>query len=142
LGVEIHAEQLARLHLVVGDQGQELVVVGVERGHGGGSITGLPGRKQTGVSMRARLAEQAPGRPAMPMDAVLDYRTIEVTPQPSGFGAQIAGVDLTRPVPEPVLAEVKAAWARHAVVAFPDQPLASTPWRPSPCRWAASATIP
>ena len=51
------------------------------------------------------------------------YRTITVQPQPTGFGAEIVGVDLTRPVPQPVLAEVKAAWARHSVVAFPDQPL-------------------
>jgi len=51
------------------------------------------------------------------------YRTISVNPQPSGFGAEITGVDLTRPLPAPVLAEVKAAWARHGVVAFPDQPL-------------------
>ncbi|HEX3363581.1 TauD/TfdA family dioxygenase, partial [Phenylobacterium sp.] len=33
------------------------------------------------------------------------------------------GLDLSRPLPEQVLAEVKAAWARHGVVAFPDQPL-------------------
>ena len=51
------------------------------------------------------------------------WRTITVTPQPTGFGAEITGLDLTRPLPAPVLAEVKAAWARHAVVAFPDQPL-------------------
>ena len=57
------------------------------------------------------------------MDAVLDYRTIEVTPQPTGFGAEITGLDLSRPLPAEVLAEVKAAWARHGVVAFPDQPL-------------------
>ena len=57
------------------------------------------------------------------MDAILDYRTIAVTPQPTGFGAEIAGLDLSRPLPEEVLAEVKAAWARHGVVAFPDQPL-------------------
>ncbi len=55
------------------------------------------------------------------MDAILDYRTIQVTPQPSGFGAEISGLDLTRPLPAPVLDEVKAAWARHGVVAFPDQ---------------------
>ncbi|MEO8115264.1 MAG: TauD/TfdA family dioxygenase [Phenylobacterium sp.] len=48
---------------------------------------------------------------------------IQVTPQPSGFGAEIAGVDLSRPLPPETLAQVKAAWARHAVVAFPDQPL-------------------
>jgi taurine dioxygenase len=51
------------------------------------------------------------------------YRTISVSPQPSGFGAEITGADLSRPLPAEVLAEVKAAWARHAVVAFPDQPL-------------------
>ena len=51
------------------------------------------------------------------------YRTIKVSPQPSGFGAEITGLDLARPLPAPVLAEVKAAWARHGVVAFPGQPL-------------------
>ena len=60
---------------------------------------------------------------ATAMDAVLDYRTIAVTPQASGFGAEITGLDLTRPLPAQVLDEVKAAWARHGVVAFPDQPL-------------------
>src|SRR3569833_1946052 len=51
------------------------------------------------------------------------YRAIQVAPQPGGFGAEITGLDLSRPLPAPVLAEVKAAWAKHAVVAFPDQPL-------------------
>jgi len=55
--------------------------------------------------------------------AELAGRTLQVTPQPSGFGAEIRGVDLSRPVPPAVLAEIKAAWARHGVVAFPDQPL-------------------
>src|SRR5438270_8571245 len=59
----------------------------------------------------------------MLMDAETAYRTIQVTPQPSGFGAEIAGVDLSKPLPPPVLDEVKAAWAAHSVVAFPDQPL-------------------
>jgi taurine dioxygenase len=59
----------------------------------------------------------------MPMDAIRDYRTITVTPQPTGFGAEITGLDLTHPLPAPVLDEVKAAWARHGVVAFPDQPM-------------------
>ena len=57
------------------------------------------------------------------MDAILDYRTIAVTPQASGFGAEITGLDLTQVLPDAVLAEVKAAWARHGVVAFPDQPM-------------------
>ena len=54
-------------------------------------------------------------------DADAAYRTISVQPQPTGFGAEITGLDLTRPLPAGVLAEVKAAWARHGVVAFPDQ---------------------
>lgn len=56
-------------------------------------------------------------------DIARDYRIISVTPQPTGFGAEITGVDLSRPLDREALAEVKAAWARHAVVAFPDQPL-------------------
>lgn len=56
-------------------------------------------------------------------EAERPYRTIRVTAQPSGFGAEIVGLDLTRPLSKAALAEVKAAWAKHAVVAFPDQPL-------------------
>ncbi|WP_411287263.1 TauD/TfdA dioxygenase family protein [Phenylobacterium sp.] len=52
-----------------------------------------------------------------------EYRTIQVTPEPTGFGAAITGLDLTRPMPAKTAAEVNAAWARHAVVRFPDQPL-------------------
>jgi taurine dioxygenase len=51
------------------------------------------------------------------------YRTIRVAAQPSGFGAEISGLDLSRPLPAETLAEVKAAFAAHGVVAFPDQPL-------------------
>lgn len=50
-------------------------------------------------------------------------REIEVRPQPTGFGAEVRGLDLSRPLPPGVLEQVKAAWARHAVLAFPDQPL-------------------
>ena len=59
----------------------------------------------------------------MLQEAEAAYRTIRVRPEPSGFGAEITGLDLTRPLDGKALAEVKAAWARHAVVAFPDQPL-------------------
>ena len=51
------------------------------------------------------------------------YRSIQVTAQPQGFGAEIVGLDLTHPLGRETLAEVKAAWAAHAVVAFPDQPM-------------------
>ena len=59
----------------------------------------------------------------MPTEAESLYRTIKVGPQPSGFAAQVTGLDLSRPLKAEVLAEVKAAWARHGVLAFPDQPL-------------------
>ncbi len=59
----------------------------------------------------------------MLMEAQSAYRTITVRPEPSGFGAEVTGLDLSRPLEPAVLAEVKDAWARHAVLAFPDQPL-------------------
>jgi taurine dioxygenase len=59
----------------------------------------------------------------MSVDQTRDRTTIGVAPQPTGFGAEITGVDLSKPVPAATLDEIKAAWARHGVVAFPDQPL-------------------
>ncbi len=50
-------------------------------------------------------------------------RTITVKAEPTGFGAEITGLDLSKPLPAAVMAEVKAAWAAHGVVAFPGQPL-------------------
>lgn len=46
-----------------------------------------------------------------------------VTPQPSGFGATVTGVDLSQPLPADSLAAFKTAWAAHAVLSFPAQPL-------------------
>ena len=51
------------------------------------------------------------------------YRAIQVFPTEAGFGAEIVGVDLAGPLRPEVLNEIKAAWARHSVVSFPDQPL-------------------
>jgi taurine dioxygenase len=48
---------------------------------------------------------------------------INVTPQPSGFGAHVTGLDLSQPLDAATKAEVLAAWAAHGVLAFPDQPL-------------------
>lgn len=59
----------------------------------------------------------------MLMDAQSAWRTIKVQPQETGFGAEVTGVDLSRPLPAEVLAEVKDAWAAHKVLAFPDQAL-------------------
>jgi len=47
----------------------------------------------------------------------------KVTPNPDGFGAAVTGVDLSRALPPAELAAVKAAFAAHSVLAFPDQPL-------------------
>ena len=55
--------------------------------------------------------------------ALAEPRSITVTPQPTGFGAEITGLDLSRPLSPETLAQVRAAWAAHSVVAFPDQPL-------------------
>jgi taurine dioxygenase len=51
------------------------------------------------------------------------YRTIKVEPRAQGFGADVTGLDLREALADEVLAEVKAAWAAHAVLRFPDQPL-------------------
>src|SRR5277367_5888935 len=48
---------------------------------------------------------------------------LEVKANSAGFGAEITGVDLSRPLPPPVLEAVKAAFARHGVLWFPGQPL-------------------
>jgi taurine dioxygenase len=40
-----------------------------------------------------------------------------------GFGAEITGVDLSGPLPAPVLKTLKAAFAAHSVIWFPGQPL-------------------
>ena len=52
-----------------------------------------------------------------------DTRPLDVRPTASGFGAEIRGVDLARPLTPETLDQVKAAWARYAVVSFPGQPL-------------------
>lgn len=51
------------------------------------------------------------------------YRHIAVRAEPEGFGAEVTGVTLRRPLAPEARAEVMRAWARHSVLAFPDQPL-------------------
>jgi alpha-ketoglutarate-dependent 2,4-dichlorophenoxyacetate dioxygenase len=48
---------------------------------------------------------------------------IRVTPLHPLIGAEIVGVDLARPVPPDVFAEIETAFIRHAVLVFSDQPL-------------------
>ncbi|HVM99439.1 MAG TPA: TauD/TfdA family dioxygenase [Caulobacteraceae bacterium] len=49
--------------------------------------------------------------------------TLRITPNPSGFGAGVSGLDLSRPLAPDALATVKAAFLAHGVLWFPDQPL-------------------
>ncbi|HWF76355.1 MAG TPA: TauD/TfdA family dioxygenase [Caulobacteraceae bacterium] len=48
---------------------------------------------------------------------------LTITPNESGFGAGVTGLDLSRPLPPETLAAVKAAFLEHGVLWFPDQPL-------------------
>ncbi len=48
---------------------------------------------------------------------------IEVTAQDAPCGALIRGVDLSAPLTSDALADIRAAWLRHQVIAFPDQAL-------------------
>lgn len=48
---------------------------------------------------------------------------IEVTPTASGFGAVVTGLDLSKPLADGVMDEVRQAWADHGVLSFPGQPL-------------------
>ena len=52
-----------------------------------------------------------------------DYKNIRVDAEATGFGAGITNLDLSKPLPAVVLAEVRQAWTDHSVVYFPDQPL-------------------
>ncbi len=50
-------------------------------------------------------------------------QTMMIRARPGGLGAKITGLDLSAPLAPATLAEVKAAFLRHAVLWFPDQPL-------------------
>ena len=49
--------------------------------------------------------------------------TITVTPIAGALGAEIAGVDLARPLSDETVAEIRRAWLEHLVVFFRDQAL-------------------
>jgi taurine dioxygenase len=49
--------------------------------------------------------------------------SVRVKANPGGFGAEISGLDLSRPLPPRTLSEVKAAFLAYGVVWFPRQPL-------------------
>src|SRR5262245_6313169 len=50
-------------------------------------------------------------------------RAISVTKLHPVIGAEIAGVDLSRPLGEEALRQIKGAWHEHAVLLFRDQDL-------------------
>lgn len=52
-----------------------------------------------------------------------DYRTITVKPVTPVIGAEISGVDLTRPLEAEQVGELKRAFAEHLVIFFRDQPI-------------------
>jgi taurine dioxygenase len=49
--------------------------------------------------------------------------SIAVTPQKSPCGASVTGLDLTKPLDTTTVAEIRAAWLRHQVLTFPNQPM-------------------
>lgn len=52
-----------------------------------------------------------------------DFLDIEVKPLSLACGAEISGVDLTRPLPERLVGAIRAAWAKHLVLVFRGQNL-------------------
>ena len=48
---------------------------------------------------------------------------LSVEPSGQACGAQVRGVDLTRPISDALMSEIRDAWLEHQVIAFPDQPM-------------------
>jgi taurine dioxygenase len=48
---------------------------------------------------------------------------LAISPNTSGFGAEVTGLDLAQPLPAETLAAMKAAFLAHGVLWFPNQPL-------------------
>lgn len=46
---------------------------------------------------------------------------LRVEPSGQACGARVTGVDLSRPLAPATVAELRAAWLEHHVLAFPDQ---------------------
>ena len=53
----------------------------------------------------------------------MTYATITVTPSGQACGANVTGLDLGAPLSAQQVAEIRAAWLEHHVLAFPDQTL-------------------
>lgn len=48
---------------------------------------------------------------------------IEIVPRHPSLGAEVRGLDLRRPVGADAVAAVRAAWLKHLVLVFPEQPI-------------------
>ncbi len=46
---------------------------------------------------------------------------LRIEPSGAACGARVTGLDLRRPLPDATVAELRAAWVEHAVLAFPGQ---------------------
>jgi len=53
----------------------------------------------------------------------MTYHHIRVEPLATPLGAEIGGIDLATPLPDPVLAEIRQAFGEHGVIFFRDQEL-------------------
>lgn len=51
--------------------------------------------------------------------------TLKITPSGQACGAAVTGLDLTAPLQPDTIADIRAAWLEHHVLAFPDQPLSN-----------------
>ena len=68
----------------------------------------------------------------------MTYHHIRVEPLATPLGAEIGGIDLETPLPDPVLAEIRQAFGEHGVIFFRDQEL--TPEQISPLLSASAAS--
>ncbi len=77
--------------------------------------------------MKAKAGDhrQSKERGNRPMNAISNrkYQHIEVTRFSGSLGAEIEGVDLSRDLPDEVMAEIRQAWLDNLVVVFRDQKL-------------------
>jgi taurine dioxygenase len=51
----------------------------------------------------------------------MTYDCIRIEPLSTAVGAEISGVDLAAPLPEPALAEIRDAFGEYGVIFFRDQ---------------------
>lgn len=67
---------------------------------------------------------------------------LQVTANADGFGAEVRGLDLSRPLPPTVMTTLKRAFADHSVLWFPDQPLDHDQLEAFTLQWGAFGVDP